>query len=125
MEGSEFMPSKEKHNQQYLRNKQMSSIPQLLIDDNYDWKITMLFYAGMHCLEASFADNDVHTFTHESRKNYLYSNKSKYSDIVDVYENLEMLSRNARYKCIKMKQKKYIDAVNNVEEIEAFIKKIS
>ena len=125
MKGSELMPSKAKHNQQYLRNKQMSSIPELLIDENYDWKVTMLFYAGMHCLEANFADDNIHTSTHESRKKYLYAHRSKYGKIIDCYENLEMLSRNARYKCIKMREKKYRDAIDNVEEIESFFEKIS
>ena len=118
------MPSKEKHKTQYLRNKQIAGIEELVDEDNYDWKITILFYAGLHCLETTFADDNFHPTTHNSRKSFLESNK-KYQDILDCYDNLEMLSRNSRYECIKMNKRKFDDALGNVEEIEQFVKDIS
>lgn len=119
------MPSREQHTKQYLRNKKMASIPELSLDDNYDWKITMLFYAGLHCIETTIADREYHPSTHTARKNFLERNISVYGSILDDYENLEMLSRNSRYKCIKMKKKRFQDALGNIEEIEKFVDKIS
>ena len=45
----------------------------------------------------------------------------KYQSIVKVYENLEMLSRKARYNCIKIKKKNFDDAMKNLEQIENFV----
>lgn len=114
------MANKNKHLNQYNRNKELANKSELVSNDNYDWNVIVGFYSGLHCLESMFANDNYHSSTHESRKKYMNSNR-KYSDIITVYENLEMLSRKARYDCVKIKKKKFDDAMSNLREIEKFV----
>lgn len=118
------MPTKEQHLKQYSKNKTLANSNPLTNDENNDWRITMIFYASMHLLESSYALKQVHTSTHEARKKFMSSNL-EYNPILLDYDNLEMLSRKARYNCIKMKEKHVKDALRNMETIENFVKNIS
>lgn len=114
------MARKEKHLEQYIRNKKLANNEELIDDNNYDWNVVVGFYSALHCLESKFAEENFHSSIHESRKKYMNANR-KYQSIVKVYENLEMLSRKARYNCIKIKKKNFDDAMKNLEQIENFV----
>lgn len=110
------MPSKEKHLEQYRKNINLAN-SDLLKEEKYrDWRVTTIFYAGMHLLDSSYA-NMWHPPTHEKRKNFLYDT-IKYRDIIDDYENLEMLSRKARYKCVNILEREVESALENLQCIE-------
>lgn len=113
------MPSKEKHIKQYKKNKELSNTELLSKDENRDWKITLLFYAGVHLIDSYYADS-YHPQTHTTRKNYLHR-VSTYRDILDDYENLEMLSRKARYDCEFIDRFEVEDAIENIRTIEDFV----
>lgn len=115
------MPKKIKHIEQYKKNKLLANSKCLNNPQFRDWKIVMIFYAAMHYLESSYADK-YHSTTHQKRKKYLESD-AKYEDIIDDYENLEMLSRKSRYDCIEMSSKEVIDALVNLKSIEDFVDK--
>lgn len=117
------MSSKEKHLIQYARNKSLANSEPLIKEENNDWRITVIFYAIMHLLDSCYSDVLVKHTTHEIRKKFI-SSTSPYNDIIDVYTNLEMLSRKARYDCVKMKKTHVEDAIHNMSIIESFVKKI-
>lgn len=114
------MASKSKHLDQYKRNKELAKNNQFIKDDNYDWNVIIGFYSALHCLESIFAEEQYHSSTHESRKKYMNSTR-KYQNIIAIYENLEMLSRKARYNCVKIKKNKFEDAMENLKAIESFV----
>lgn len=113
------MPSRIKHIEQYRKNKKLANTDLLKENEYMDWRIVVIFYAAMHYIDSSYA-NLMHPTTHKSRKKYLQVN-SKYDEIIDDYENLEMLSRKSRYDCIKIKQRDITDALENLSTIEKFV----
>lgn len=113
------MPSKTKHIEQYLKNKKLANTNILKQVEYMDWRIVVIFYAAMHYVDSSYA-NVMHPTTHKSRKNFL-QNSIQYKEILDDYENLEMLSRKSRYDCIKIKQRDITDALDNLSVIEKFV----
>lgn len=114
------MPSKDKHLLQYKKNKTLSN-SKLLKDKQYkDWRIVTLFYAGLHILDSTYAEK-FHPSSHKVRKSFLEGNP-EYSDIIDDYENLEMLSRKSRYNCVNIKDSEVTDALVNLKVIEDFCK---
>lgn len=117
------MPNKQKHISQYKKNKSLANSNFMKKTENKDWRIVMIFYATMHCLDSSYADK-FHPETHTTRKNFL-ERTSEYDDIIDEYQNLEMLSRKCRYDCVNIMDKEVTDALINMKAVEDFVGKIS
>ncbi|XZI01426.1 hypothetical protein ACSW9P_15535 [Clostridium perfringens] len=113
------MPSKSNHVEQYKKNKELSNTELFNKPENRDWKITLLFYAGMHLVDSHYAVL-YHPKTHKKRKEIL-NTFSNYRDIIDDYENLEMLSRKARYDCEFIEEFEIEDAIENIRTIEEFV----
>lgn len=113
------MPSESKHLEQYKKNKELAFSDVMCNQINNDWKVTILFYAALHKLDSHYASL-YHPKSHKERKNFLYSTK-KYNDVIDEYEYLEELSRNARYSCIKVKKKEIEEAEELLSYIEKFV----
>lgn len=111
------MPSKNKHISQYKKNKDLAQEELLCKDKHNDWKVTILYYAVIHILESSYAERNIHFTSHISRNNFLSSNRA-YNDIIDMYDNLEMLSRRARYDCKTIRPKNVKDAIDALKEAE-------
>lgn len=117
------MPSKQKHISQYKKNKSLANSKYMKTPEHKDWRIVMIFYATMHYLDSSYADK-FHPGTHDSRKKFLEIT-SEYDDIIDEYQNLEMLSRKCRYNCVDIMEKEVTDALVNMKTIEDFVNKLS
>lgn len=113
------MPSESEHLNQYEKNKKLALSDIMCNPDNNDWKITILFYAALHKLDSHYASL-YHPKSHKLRKDFLYR-VNKYDEIVDEYEALEELSRNARYSCVEVKDKDVKDAEELLAHIEKFV----
>ncbi len=113
------MPSKSEHLEQYRKNKELACSDIICNEIYNDWKVTILFYAALHKLDSHYADV-FHPSSHKNRKNFL-GNTRKYNSIIDEYEHLEELSRNARYSCVKVKKKDIEEAEELLNYIEEFV----
>ncbi|MGL5713686.1 MAG: hypothetical protein ACRCX2_11755 [Paraclostridium sp.] len=105
------MGSKTQHLAKHKNNKKLANSDELSKIENFDWKIIMIYYAALHLLDSTYAEDDEmpHPPVHTYRKAKI---KSKHNDITfRCYKNLERLSRQARYDCITMKQK-HVDKAN-------------
>lgn len=114
------MPSKEQHIKQYNKNKSLANTECLKRAEYKDWRIVVVYYAALHCIDSSYAQY-IHPKTHKDRKEYM-KQLGSYDPILDDYDNLEMLSRKSRYKCVEIKEREVTDALINLSTIEDFIK---
>lgn len=111
------MPSKNDHIDQYKKNKELAQEKLLCENKHNDWKVTILYYAVIHVIESSYAQNNIHFTSHFSRNKFLNSSR-RHADIIDMYDNLEMLSRRARYDCDTIKPRNVRDAEAALKEAE-------
>ncbi len=118
------MPSKKKHIEQYKKNKSLANSKYMKQTQFKDWRIVIIFYAAMHYLDSSYADVNNHPKTHKKRKEFL-DMTPQYDEIIDEYDNLEMLSRKSRYDCIQILDNEVTDALINLTSIEKFVSKLS
>jgi len=112
------MANKKRHLEIYNKNKILANSEELSKEENFDWKIIIIYYAALHLLDSTYAEdaNIPHPPNHEQRKLKI---KSKYNDeTFYCYKNLEGLSRQARYDCIKIKEKHVKKAYDCLEAIE-------
>lgn len=115
------MGSKARHLEKHSKNKKLANSEELSKEENFDWKIIMIYYAALHLLDSSYADDEIlpHPPDHNRRK---FKIKGKYNDATyDCYNNLETLSRQARYDCMKMKEKHVKKACDYLESIECMV----
>lgn len=118
------MPSREKHIKQYIENKSLANSNCLKQPQYKDWRIVIIYYAALHFLDSTYAELGWHPTTHEKRKKFL-DRTPEYTDIIDDYENLEMLSRKSRYNCVKVKDSEVNEALENLEAVEKFVNQIA
>lgn len=111
------MASKEKHIQKYNKNKQVFNSELFNIENNFDWKVTIIFYAAVHLIEGSI-DGKTKCTSHKDR--YDIVNRS-FRKIIDDYENLYKLSKKARYNCVKIKEYEVDSALMSLRQIESNI----
>jgi hypothetical protein len=84
---------KAKYNEDFL-----TKFEELLPNDYFDWKITVVFYIAVHYIDAYFLSHGTGINSHESRRNTMEHHHSALSeDCIDNYDNLYRLARNARY----------------------------
>lgn len=78
--------------------KFLEAFEELLPDDYFDWKITVVFYIAVHYIDAYFLSHGTSINSHEVRRHVLETHHSPLSeDCIDNYNNLYRLARNARY----------------------------
>lgn len=115
------MAKKEIHINKYRKNKKLAESNLMLKEENNDWRTVIIYYSALHIIDSTYADSKFHPSNHEVRKNFM-ANAPKYKDIVDVYNNLEMLSRKARYDMLNIKPKEVVDALICLNKIEKYFK---
>lgn len=118
------MPTKDKHIQQYKKNKTLANTDTLKKEEYKDWRIVIIYYSALHYIDSSYADANIHPLTHVKRKE-IFEKLSGYDEILDDYDNLEMLSRKSRYNCVNISDREVEDALENLKTIEDFIEKLN
>ncbi len=118
------MPTKDKHIQQYKKNKTLANSKILKQPEYRDWKVTIIYYSALHCIDSSYAEKGIHPLTHVNRRE-AFERLSGYDEILDDYDNLEMLSRKSRYNCVTISNQEVEDALENLKTIENFIEKLN
>ena len=85
-----------------------------------DWAITMLFYSGLHWIDAYLAGKNFHPANHEIRDDEVEKNGSL-SDIFRDYRRLKDLSRAARYEIPNFGEDKLAIAMGRLSNIKRHI----
>lgn len=115
------MPTKERRITQYHKNKTLANSKLLKQEQYRDWRIVLIYYSALHYIDSTYANVNFHPHTHNERKEG-FSRFKGYDDIIDDYDNLEMLSRKSRYNCVTLSNQEVEDAIENLHIIEEFIK---
>ena len=85
--------NKAKYNEDFL-----AKFEELLPNEYFDWKLTVVFYIAVHYIDAYFLSHGTSINSHENRRRALENHHTTLSDdCIDNYNNLYRLSRNARY----------------------------
>ena len=108
------MASRQKHREQYMDNKRVFNSKFFTNQENFNWKVTIIFYSAIHLIESVFP-NTVSCNSHEDRYNII---QKSYQNIIDPYDELYKLSIKARYKCIKVKDRDVTNALIALNKIE-------
>lgn len=108
------MASSEKHRKQYIDNKRVFNSKFFTNEENFNWKVTIIFYSAIHLIE-SIIPNNVPCNSHEDRYNII---QKSYINIIDPYDELYKLSIKARYKCVKVKNRDVTNALIALKKIE-------
>jgi len=90
------LPKRHEHHKRAQDNESLSAALNHTIPHCVDWAVTMLFYAGLHYIDAFLAGKNAHPLNHEARDEEIESNGSL-SPIYRDYRRLKDLSRAARY----------------------------
>ena len=110
------MANKQTHLSKYRKNKKLAGSSLICKTENNDWRTVIIYYAALHIIDSTYADT-FHPSNHILRKKFLIE-VPRYKLIVDIYNNLEMLSRKARYDLLNMKPKEVKDALICLGKIE-------
>ncbi|MGL5151800.1 MAG: hypothetical protein ACRC7N_14635 [Clostridium sp.] len=108
------MASSEKHIKQYKDNVRVFNNKFFKDENNFNWKVTIIFYAVVHLIESK-VPKDVECNNHSTRYKFI---NTFITDIVEPYDILYKLSRKARYKCIKIKDRDVKNALVSLKKIE-------
>jgi uncharacterized protein (UPF0332 family) len=94
------LPTKDQHIQKAERNEKFAK----RIAENtgyFDWAVTVLFYAGLHYIDAVLAVSRIDPHKHEERQDSIQKNDTL-RRVYSEYRMLETLSRNARYYAVEI-----------------------
>lgn len=122
-----FLPTFNNHTDHSLENLQFLGVVSENHSEELRWKITIAYYTGLHLMHAYLSTHNIHPKTHSDLKEYL-APTSRFTaklDNVDYlnYENLEMLSRKARYDSdIKINDKHLSKAIEYLDKVIVFVK---
>lgn len=86
-----------------------------------DWAVTIIFYAALHYADAILAVSAVHPETHRERNNAIGTNATLLK-IRAEYRILETLSRNARYRSMKIEPADLQEAQNNFSVLRTYLR---
>ena len=86
-----------------------------------DWAVTVIFYAALHYVDAILAASVVHPETHSERNDAIGTN-AKLLKIRAEYRILETLSRNARYRSMKIEPADLQEAQNNFSVLRSHLR---
>lgn len=112
------MPTLEQHKKKYTKNRELLD-KELNMEncDNYDWIVTVAFYAAIHLVEAELAKSNIHTRLHTDRS----VNVERFNAFRTVraqYKALHDRSVVARYEGTCMNKKKAEQALKYLAAIE-------
>jgi len=92
------MPSIDQHLDQVAHNEAfLASIDR---NANSDWALTVLFYTGLHEIDALLASKNIHPGGHPVRDQAVAGNV-ELLPIAKYYFRLKSRSQNARYNCVR------------------------
>lgn len=112
------MESKQSHLEKYYHNKDFLNNGIKDRDKYPDWEITVIFYCGIHIVEAMLAEKNIHVSNHQNRRDAM-ENIDNIDDFIGEYTHLYQLSRKARYKCFLPKQRDVYDAQVDLDAIKS------
>ena len=115
------MAKREEHLLLYEKNKKLCE-NNLFVNEkkNYDWLITIKYYAMLHRLDATLAYEKIHEKTHVKKKEKM-DDVGGYKKVRVQYEALESLSRQARYDCIEITIEQVNEAIQREARLETFL----
>ena len=112
------MPSLEQHNSKYTQNKELlDNELNIASCTNYDWIITVSFYAALHMIEGELAKTNIHTQTHTDRSVMVGRNRS-FIRIRNQYKMLHDRSIAARYGASILSKAKAQQSLQLLADIE-------
>lgn len=92
------MPTKDEHIDQALRNETLADRLDANLNPTQEWRVTLLFYAALHWVEAYLTNIGMRTFNHSGRQKVI-SQRPELTQIVVNYFLLKHESEEARYNC--------------------------
>ena len=95
------MPSHSQHIDKFKHNIKFIDSGEISSKHN-DWKVTIIFYAAVHLIEAYLSQNGYHTESHKSRFNWINKIPSLKAIAID-YQTLYNYSIKSRYMCYHYK----------------------
>jgi len=111
--------SKTAHLQKADHNRQFSDDITQLPDDYRDWRITAIFYAALHILQAYFVAKNTEYPTKHQERDELIQRDPNLRTLWDDYRELKTLSVTSRYQCLPINDfditeaKQHFDAIRN------------
>lgn len=87
-----------------------------------EWAVTMLFYSALHYVDAILAASAVHPETHTQRGDAIGTNPTLQA-VRAEYRILETLSKNARYRAMKIEPSDLDEAQRNFGVLRAHLRK--
>lgn len=113
------MPLKPEHISKAEHNEKLAST---LSQTAYlDWAVTVIFYAALHYVDAILAASVVHPETHSERNDAIGTNATLMT-IRAEYRILETLSRNARYRSMKINPEDLQQAQTNFSVLRTHLR---
>ena len=114
------MPSKEAHEEQVRRNKQLIAYPNFDTKTcgHNDWVVTVAFYTALHLVEREFAKIPYDCRDHKDREECMITSGGKFRDVLRDYKTLKAASMKTRYTCCVFspdETDKYLNYLNNIE----------
>ena len=91
------------HLAQFQHN--VSVAEQLAASGNYGWAVTVLFYAGLHILQAYLVRSGALVESHVQRERQML--RSELLPILDPYTTLRNDSEEARYECRRFSREEF------------------
>lgn len=85
-----------------------------------DWLVTAEFYTALHVVDAYLANNDIHPDAHYLRGQYIFTDLAL-QPIYYAYQDLENLSRNARYDVYTPTQQDLKDCASSLAVIQSHL----
>ena len=86
-----------------------------------DWAVTVTFYAALHYVDAILAASVIHPETHTERNDAVGANATL-QKVRAEYRTLETLSRNARYRSMKIEPADIQEAQNSFSALRAHLR---
>jgi hypothetical protein len=80
---------------------------------DYDWAVTVLFYAALHLTQAYLQRSEISAENHRQRDQEIRSSE-ELRPILDPYRALKAHSENARYRCRAFSREEFDSILNGV-----------
>jgi hypothetical protein len=114
------VPQRHEHLERAHQTEKLADALQSTLGVCIDWSITMLFYAGLHYIDAFLARKNMHPLDHSHRDEEIERNGSL-SPIYPEYRRLKDLSRAARCQIPNFSEQTKAVAKNKLERIKSHL----
>ena len=112
------MPSRDEHLEKAHGNEVFAAS---IVPENQtriDWKLVVLFYAGLHYVEAYFASQfGIHSRSHTMRDSYV-GKDANLKKVYSSYQHLKYFGYNARYEMFGFTIKDIQEATDCLEDLK-------